>query len=67
MAKKPSSVLPDTGDLGSPAILKAWMYIHPILSAFLAMQIGDTDLEELCLGLLGNSAVGLVPASGTAG
>ncbi|KAG9046315.1 hypothetical protein FS837_004629 [Tulasnella sp. UAMH 9824] len=66
ISKKPSSPL-STTDLGSPAILKAWMYLHPILFACLAMQIGDPDFDELCLGLLGSRSTGVVPACSLAG
>ncbi|KAG8964046.1 hypothetical protein FRC05_004330 [Tulasnella sp. 425] len=66
ITKKPSSATAAT-DLGSPAILRAWMYLHPILSAFLAMQLGDPDFDELCLGLLGSRSTGTVPACSLAG
>ncbi|KAG8914402.1 hypothetical protein FRC00_013913 [Tulasnella sp. 408] len=66
ISKKPSSPLATT-DLGSPAILKAWMYLHPILFACLAMQISDPDFDELCLGLLGSRSTGVVPACSLAG
>ncbi|KAG8991233.1 hypothetical protein FRB90_001428 [Tulasnella sp. 427] len=66
ITKKPSSATAAT-DLASPGILRAWMYLHPILSAFLTMQIADPDFDELCLGLLGSRPPGTVSACGVAG